>query len=196
VAELRPGVWYVDLTRADWAAVEPRLPQIAAARAVIFDVRGYPTDAGARILPHLIAAPEGALWMHVPRFVEPFARVAGWDGHGWNVAPVAPRIGGKVAFLTDGRAISYAESVMGYVEDLHLGAIVGSPTAGTNGNVNSITLPSGHTVMFTGMRVTRHDGSPFHLAGVRPTVAVAPTLAGILAGRDEVLERALDHVGR
>jgi C-terminal processing protease CtpA/Prc len=42
------------------------------------------------------------------------------------------------------------------------------------------------------MRVTRHDGSPFHLAGVRPTVPVEPTVAGIRAGRDEVLERALE----
>jgi hypothetical protein len=50
-------------------------------------------------------------------------------------------------------------------------------------------------VRFTGMRVTRHDGSPFHLAGVRPTVPVEPTLAGIRAGRDEVLERALATLG-
>jgi hypothetical protein len=196
VGEIQPGVWYVDLTRADWAAVAPHLAPLAGARAVVFDVRGYPTDAGARILPHLMSTPEQATWMHIPRFVEPFARVAGWDDHGWNIAPAAPRIGGKIAFLTDGRAISYAESVMGYVEDLHLGAIVGSPTAGTNGNVNTLALPSGRVVMFTGMRVTRHDGSPFHLAGVRPTLPVEPTLAGIRADRDEVLERALDHLGR
>jgi hypothetical protein len=196
VGEIRPGVWYVDLTRADWAAIEPHLARIAGARAVVFDVRGYPTDAGARILPHLVTAPERARWMHVPHFVEPFAQIAGWQDHGWDIAPASPRIGGQVAFLTDGRAISYAESVMGYVEDLRLGAIVGSPTAGTNGNVNSLALPSGMSVMFTGMRVTRHDGTPFHLAGVRPTLAVDPTLAGIQAGRDEVLERALDHLAR
>ena len=40
------------------------------------------------------------------------------------------------------------------------------------------------------MRVTRHDGrSPHHLVGVTPDVPVAPTLAGLRAGRDEVLER-------
>jgi len=196
IGEIRTGVWYVDLTRADWTAVEPRLAHLAQAPAVVFDVRGYPTDAGARILPHLMSAPERDLWMHVPRFVEPFGHIAGWDDHGWNLSPAAPRLGGKVAFLTDGRAISYAESVMGYVEDLGLGAIVGGPTAGTNGNVNRFTVPSGMVVMFTGMRVTRHDGSRFHLAGVRPTIAVEPTVAGIRAGRDEVLERALAHLGR
>jgi hypothetical protein len=42
------------------------------------------------------------------------------------------------------------------------------------------------------MRVTGRDGhTPFHLVGVRPDVAVAPTVAGLRAGRDEVLERGL-----
>ena len=83
-----------------------------------------------------------------------------------------------------------AESVMGYVGDRHLGTIVGSPTAGTNGNVASFVTPSGFRVSFTGMRVTRHDGhSPHHLVGVRPDVALAPTLEGVRAGRDELLER-------
>ena len=195
IGELRPGLWYVDLTRADWASIEPRLPDLARAEALVFDVRGYPTDAGMRILTHLIAAPESHRWMHVPRFVEPFGVIAGWDSHGWNLSPAAPRLAGRAAFLTDGRAVSYAESVMGYVEALGLGAIVGGPTAGTNGNVNSFTVPSGMVVRFTGMRVTRHDGTPFHLAGVRPTVAVEPTVAGIRAGRDEVLEQALAHLG-
>ena len=52
--------------------------------------------------------------------------------------------------------------------------------------------PGGFNVGFTGMRVTRHDGrSPHHLVGVKPDVAVAPTLEGLRAGRDEVLERGL-----
>jgi hypothetical protein len=49
------------------------------------------------------------------------------------------------------------------------------------------------SVAFTGMRVTRHDGrSPHHFVGVRSDVAVAPTIAGLRAGRDEVLERGIE----
>lgn len=191
IAELQPGTWYVDLTRADTATLVPRLSELAAANAVIFDVRGYPTDAGMGVLPHLITRRERDRWMHVPRFVGPWGELAGWQEHGWNLRPREPHVGGRVAFLTDGRAISYAESVLGYVSDLKLGEIFGSPTAGANGNVNRLKLPSGLTVTFTGMRVTRHDGSPFHTIGVQPTVPVEPTIEGVRAGRDEVLERAL-----
>jgi len=84
---------------------------------------------------------------------------------------------------------------MGYVADCKLGIIVGSTTAGTNGNVATFLTPGGFSVSFTGMRVTRHDGrSPYHLLGVAPDVVVAPTLEGLRAGRDEVLERGTDIV--
>jgi C-terminal processing protease CtpA/Prc len=84
---------------------------------------------------------------------------------------------------------------MGYVADRKLGTIVGGTTAGTNGNVVRVELPGGFAVTFTGMRVTRHDGrTPYHLAGTRPDIPIAPTIAGLRAGRDEVLERALAFV--
>jgi hypothetical protein len=190
VAELAPGLWYVDLTRAKMADISPKLETLAAARGVVFDMRGYPGDAGAGILPHLLDAPEADRWMHVAKIVGPFYETAGWLDFGWDVKPASPRIKGKVVFLTDGGAISYAESVMGYVADRKLGTIVGGTTAGTNGNVASFPTPGGFTVGFTGMRVTRHDGrSPHHLVGVKPDVEVSPTIAGLRAGRDEVLER-------
>jgi C-terminal processing protease CtpA/Prc len=106
----------------------------------------------------------------------------------WNLKPRAPRIRGKVAFLTDGSAISYAESYMGIVEAYKLAAIVGETTAGTNGNTNNFTLPGGYHVWFTGMKVLKHDGSRHHGVGIAPTIACAPTIAGLRAGKDEVLD--------
>jgi peptidase S41-like protein len=192
VAELRPGVWYVDVTRARMAQIKPVLQKLASATGVIFDVRGYPTDAGAQILPHLLDVTESDRWMHVAKITGPFGQSAGWHSIGWNLKPSTPHVSGKVVFLTDGRAISYAESVMGYVADRKLGTIVGSTTAGANGNVAVFTVPGGFSISFTGMRVTGHDGrTPHHLAGIKPDVPVVPTIAGLRAGRDEVLERGV-----
>ena len=83
---------------------------------------------------------------------------------------------------------------MGLVEHYHLGEIVGSCTAGTNGNFVQIAEPTGCSSIFTGMRVTKSDGSRFHLIGVQPTIPASRTIAGVLAGRDEVLEKALAYV--
>jgi C-terminal processing protease CtpA/Prc len=69
---------------------------------------------------------------------------------------------------------------------------VGSPSAGTNGDVQTFYTPSGFRIAFTGLSVTRHDGvTPFHLQGVTPDVAISPTLEDIRAGRDVVLEQAM-----
>jgi hypothetical protein len=196
IAEVRSGYWYVDLTRATRAEVTASLQTLAGARGIVLDVRGYPTDAGFAILPHLMAQAETDQWMHIPHIVGPFGHVERWASAGWNLQPATPQLGARRVFLTDGRAISYAESVMGYVVDRKLGTILGGPTAGANGNVASASVPGGFTMTFTGMRVTGHDGQrPFHLLGVVPDIALRPTLAGIRAGRDELLERALEVLG-
>ncbi len=192
VTEVRSGIWYVDLTRARMPQITPVLDKLAVATGVVFDVRGYPTDAGAQILPYLIGTSDADRWMHVNKIIGPFGESAGWESAGWNLTPQSPHVGGKIVFLTDGRAISYAESVLGYVADRKLGTIVGGATAGANGNVAAFVVPGGFRIIFTGMRVTGHDGqAPHHLVGVKPDVPIAPTLAGLREGRDDVLDRAV-----
>ena len=192
VTELAPGIWYVDVTRVRMVQFAAVIDKLAVAKGVVFDLRGYPTDAGAQILPFLLSAPEADRWMHVNKIIGPFGESAGWESFGWNLKPQSPRVGGTIVFLTDGRAISYAESVMGYVADRKLATIVGEATAGANGNVVAFVVPGGFRILFTGMRVTGHDGkTPHHLAGVKPDVSMTPTVAGLRAGRDEVLDRAV-----
>ena len=84
---------------------------------------------------------------------------------------------------------------MGAVEGYFLGEIVGGPTAGTNGTVNFFTLPGGYEVRWTGMQVIKYDGSRHHGVGIHPTVPAVRTLKGLAAGRDEILERAIQVVG-
>ena len=184
------GVFYVDLTRAKWDEIEPHVPALADAPGVVFDLRGYPEHNDA-IIDHLLLEPEDALWMHVPRYIAPGGQPAAWRHIGWHRRPREPTIGGRVAFLISPEAISYAESILGYVEAHQLGTLVGERTAGTNGDIARLDTLAGFYVVFTGMRVTRHDGRPFHLEGVAPDLAVLPTIAGLRSGRDEVLEAGL-----
>jgi hypothetical protein len=41
---------------------------------------------------------------------------------------------------------------MGIVEAYDLATIAGEPTAGSNGNINLITLPGGYRIQWTGMK--------------------------------------------
>jgi C-terminal processing protease CtpA/Prc len=136
--------------------------------------------------------------MWIPHIVYPdHERVESWDGMGWAfLQPKEPRLKGKIVFLTDGDVVSYAESFMGYIEGFKLAEIVGSPTAGTNGDVNPIDLPGGYTFTWTGLKVTKFDGSQHHLIGIQPTVPLARTLKAVLEGRDEFVEKAVELINR
>jgi C-terminal processing protease CtpA/Prc len=193
ITQLKDGLWYLDITRASVRDLDDTLGQLSKARALIVDLRGYPTEGtGMQLLRHLLTEPEHAQWMHLPRYEAPFDRPEGYNDIGWNLVPVAPRITGKVVVLTNGSAISQAESILSYFAELHLATIVGTSSAGTNGDMQYFFTPSGYGIIFTGLRVTHHNGvTPFHLQGVTPDITVEPTLQDVRAGRDPVLEQAV-----
>lgn len=196
IAELKPGLWYVDLERITDADFDASLGKLAAARGIVFDMRGYPR-VGTKPLRHLIDGPVQSARWNVPIARRPNREEWEWDGGGrWQLTPLQPRLPKNIVFLTNAGAISYAESWMGIVEAYRLGTIVGETTAGTNGNINIVELPGGYRAVFTGMKVLKHDGSRHHGVGIAPAVPVSPTPAGIRAGRDEQLEKAMEILER
>lgn len=198
IVELRPRVWYVDLGRVTRDELQPYMDRLVYADALVFDLRTYPKDdTPALVLSRLLDHAEHAKWAFINYVDGPFQQLAGNDGGGgWDLQPEAPRFHGRAVFLSNGNAISFADSVLDYVKEEQLGLIVGSTSAGTSGNIQGVRTPGDYFVRFTGMRVTRHDGhTPIHLIGTVPDVWVTPTIAGLRAGRDEVLERALQVLG-
>jgi len=69
--------------------------------------------------------------------------------------------------------------------------VVGSTTAGADGNTSPFALPGNLRTMISGIGVFYPDKKPTQRIGIIPDVKVEPTIAGIRAGRDEVLEEAL-----
>jgi C-terminal processing protease CtpA/Prc len=194
-AEPRPGVLYLDLRRTSEEAFEKLIPRLAGARGLVFDVRGRP-DVSTVLLSHLAQKTVRSPNWQVPVVMQPDHRGMKWLSTFWSIEPRSPHLSGKAAFLTDGRATGYAETLLAMVESDGLGEIVGAPSGGDDGNPTWSKLPGGWTVRWSEGRTLKQDGSPLHGAGVRPAVAAARTLQGIAAGRDEVVERAVEAVER
>ena len=195
IAQVRPGIFYVDLTRINDDDFNAAVDQLAAADGVVFDMRGYPfslfTDT---VFNHLVAKPVTSNWFNIPIVTRPDRQGWRFDSQYSFITPAAPRLTGRIAFLIDGRILSFAETLMGIVEGEHLGALVGGTTAGTNGGMNPFDVAGGHTLRWTGMDVRKKDGSLHHGVGIKPTVPVSRTLAGVIAGRDELLEKGIEVV--
>jgi len=195
ISEVKPGIFYVDLTRLTTEELDEKIPVLAEAPGVIFDVRGYPR-LSPDFLNHLSSRKLLSAKWNVPHIIYPdYENLVGFDTpERWEMEPLELQFKGKIVFMTNGGAISYAESLMGIVEAYSLGEIIGETTAGTNGNINPISLPGGYTFQFTGMKVLKHDDTPHHGVGIHPTVPVSRTIKGIREKRDEYLEKAIDVI--
>ena len=178
------------------AELDAAMGELSSAPGIVFDLRHRPRAIVDGLLSHLLVEPDKGVWEHVPRIIRPdsSAHPAEWKYTGSLLPVLEPHIRGKVAFLIGSETLSYAESLVGLIAYYRLGALIGSVTAGVNGSVAQIATPSGCSVYFTAERITRLDGSRFHLLGFQPTIHVEPTVEGVAAGRDEVLERGLDYV--
>jgi C-terminal processing protease CtpA/Prc len=143
------------------------------------------------VMPRLTRVP-----LDSPRFETPVAtrpdRLDGrWQEARWQVPPRAPHLGAKLAFLEDSGSISQMELWLDIVRHHHLGVIVGEPSAGTDGEIDyDASYP--YRFIWTGMKVTKHDGSRSHGIGIAPDLLVHRTVAGVRAGHDEILEAAVE----
>ncbi|MEJ0054648.1 MAG: S41 family peptidase [Bacteroidota bacterium] len=74
--------------------------------------------------------------------------------------------------------------------------VIGSKTAGADGNVSTIMLPGGIRTMISGIGVYYPDGRETQRIGIVPDIEVKPTIKGITEGRDEVLEKAIELINK
>jgi C-terminal processing protease CtpA/Prc len=73
-------------------------------------------------------------------------------------------------------------------------SIIGSTTAGADGNVSEIVLPGGLKTWISGIGIYYPDGRETQRVGIVPDIEVKPTIKGIREGRDEVLEKAIEII--
>ncbi len=196
--QIRKGIHYLNLSSIDMETFNYLLPELKKSSGIIFDLRGYPNGNG-EIINHLMKSKDTAkAWLNIPKIVYPDRQKIGSYVYGnWNsiIKPQQPYFGDKnIVFITDGSAISYSESLMGFVKGYHLATIVGQPTAGTNGNFNTFILPGKIEIKWTGMKVVKLDGSQLYGIGILPDVYVEKTIEGLIGERDEFLVKAIELV--
>lgn len=98
---------------------------------------------------------------------------------------------GRVILLVDEITQSNPEFQAMALQSCPQTLTIGSPTSGANGSIVWIPLP-GQMTSFSGIGALYPDGTQTQTVGVRLDIEVLPTAEGLQAGRDEVLERALE----
>lgn len=72
--------------------------------------------------------------------------------------------------------------------------VIGSTTAGADGNVSEIFLPGGIKTMISGTGIYYPNGKETQRIGIVPDIEVRPTIKGIYEGKDELLEKAIEII--
>ncbi len=185
-------VAYLKLSSAKAADAEKYVEGAKGTKGLIIDIRNYPSEFMVFALGSLLVEKETA-----------FARFTTGDASNpgafhWtktvSLTPGKAHYSGKVIILVDETSQSRAEYTSMAFRSVPGAKVVGSTTAGADGNVSPIPLPGGLRSLISGIGVFYPDKNPTQRIGILPDVEVKPTLAGIRAGRDEVLEEAVRQI--
>lgn len=188
---LTDSVAYLKLSSVVAANAASYIEQAQRAPVLVIDIRNYPSEFVVFALGgHLVAG------------AAPFARFTYGDRSNpgaflWTApvsqTPRTPRFTGTVVILVDETSQSQAEYTAMAFRVAPGSIVVGSTTAGADGNVSRIPLPGNAEGMISGIGVFYPDGRPTQRIGILPDLVVRPTVAGIRAGRDEVLEAGVSR---
>lgn len=188
---------YMDLDRLQIPDVEQAVAAVASSTSLVLDMRGYPNGTAWVLGPWLASRRAVAARFSRPETRDPLRE---WDGvlDGRQILDPSddPPYEGRVVCLIDARAVSQAEHTCLYLEAATDVTFIGSATNGTNGDVTGFWLPGAVFARFTGHDVRHGDGRQLQRVGVQPHIEVHPTIEGVRAGRDEVLEATLSFLAK
>ncbi|MCL2097439.1 MAG: S41 family peptidase [Bacteroidales bacterium] len=111
-----------------------------------------------------------------------------------TLSTIPHRVSNRNIFITGVGNQSHHETLLDWLRYHGIACLVGQHTAGANGTINYLSLPSGTTVSFTGMKYLSHSGKDYYYyrKGIQPDYPVEGTIEDIKAGRDAALEKALE----
>jgi hypothetical protein len=197
---LSDSVAYVKISNAVARDAADYITQARDAAVLVIDCRGYPDE-------FLVFALGG----HLVAGAAPFARFTYGDPTNpgaflWTESqvhmPLQPRFDGKVVILVDEMTQSSAEYHAMAFRAAPNAIVVGSTTAGADGNTSGIPLPGAARAMISGIGVFYPDGTPTQRVGILPDLVVRPTIEGMRSGQgvvadghggDEVLYAGISH---
>ncbi|BAU54833.1 Peptidase family S41 [Mucilaginibacter gotjawali] len=167
------------------------LPKIedlfAKTKGIIIDMRCYPSDFMPFTFVPFIKADESSF----VKFTKGSADDPGlFVFKETETSPSLKLYKGKVVVIVNSTTQSQAEYTTMALQSSPNVTVIGSQTAGADGDVSAIQLPGGISTMISGLGVYYPDGTETQRKGVKINVVINPTIEGIKAGRDELLEKA------
>jgi len=101
---------------------------------------------------------------------------------------------GKIVLLADEGCQSQCEFTIMCLQTGNNVTTIGSQTSGANGNVIIFNMVGGFKTQISGVGIFYPDGTENQRKGVKIDIEVQKSIKGIVEGKDEILERAIEFV--
>lgn len=209
VTEVNTGIWKINPCvekGSSYANFCKYIDQFQEAKGVIIDLRGYPRSVIFPILAHFIDYPASVGTILTPTFYYPNHKSVKYQitpESQWSIypatevyqkeweyeRPLSIRIKTPVVFLIDYQAVSFSETIVELVKHHHIGPIVGTPTAGTNGDAVIARTPTVGYI-FTGYKFLAHGEKKHHGIGILPDIDCPTTLKDLREQKDTQVVKA------
>jgi len=169
--------------------------------AIIFDMRGYPEAPG--LFYYFIPK---ALGIPAIKFARYYAADLTYPGAfvykpemelymSSDLKADPNPYHGKIIILTDENTQSMGEWYTLMLSRLNKNTvIIGSQTAGTDGDIKRLNLPGGYKFVFTGNAIFDLNGERTQRIGIKPDIKFNPSAADLVFRNDALMEKALEYL--
>jgi len=190
---LNDSIGYITLATIKSAEFKTIFKTFENTKGIVIDIRNYP----AEFVPFTLAE-------YIKPSASPFVKFTNGniDNPGLftfkytisNGSKNKSYYKGKIVILIDERSQSQAEYTTMALRTAPNAIVMGSQTAGADGNVSMIHFPGGFGSYISGIGVFYPDGKETQGIGIVPDIEIKPTREGIKNGTDEVLEKAMQYI--
>ncbi|TAJ11957.1 peptidase S41 [Marinilabiliaceae bacterium JC017] len=186
------NIGYVNMGILEKIDVPEVMANLNGTKAIIFDIRNYPKGTGYLITDYISSKQNDFLKVTYPdldypgKFIWRNGKQCGKDGE--------LKYKGKVILMVNEKSQSHAEFTTMTLQTGDNVTTIGSQTSGADGNVDKFEMVGGYKTMITGIGIFYPDRTETQRKGVKVDIEVKPTIQGIIDGKDEVLEKAIEFI--
>jgi len=186
------NIGYINLRHIKRKEIKVIKAKLPGTRGVIIDIRNYPRQFVAISLANLFSGTKKEFAKFTTVNINNPGEVVFSDAA--TISGSAQSYQNKVIVIVNEISQSQAEYTAMALQAGDNTTVIGSTTSGADGNISKIVLPGGIITAISGIGVYYPDGRQTQRIGIVPDVMIRPTISGIKAGTDELLEKAISLI--
>ncbi len=185
---LQNNIGYLNLAFINSKELTNALSSLESTKAIIIDLRNYPKEFYGYHFKNYLGAKDAVVVKQIkPDFKYPGRYIISEQKGKTGTS----KFKGNVVLLVNEYTQSRAEYTAMWIQNGYNVTTIGSQTAGAGGLMISQEFVGNYKTYFTSSGIFYSDMTPVQRKGIRIDHQVKPTIQGIAAGKDEVLERAI-----